>query len=163
VTQVRQFYEEWLSYDALRYDTGGVRRPYLLRIWYTCALLGTVMFPAFLIFAPLNLGEYTINDREMSGREFVQEGGLMYLLLFFLVSVVVARGLHFKRTWIRPLLALGFNLLLLLALVLNSSLVDASSVVNAFLIDAALLWYLYRKDSVVQYFASTPAANGQQE
>ncbi len=68
------------SDDAYFSDARGVRRPFLLRGLHFAGLIAMLVAVIFSIAAPQYRGEYYINDRTLTGHEFLAAGGVPILL-----------------------------------------------------------------------------------
>jgi hypothetical protein len=130
-----------------------VPKPLLLTIGQWLSLLSGTAFLLSLLFAPFDLGTYTIGEDVVSGPEFLRRAGVMFVLSGGLL-VAIGVGLWRVRQWVRPLM-IGYWLLWpLLALADAESGVE--DVVGAFVFAALAagiaVWYLYRKSNVRTYF-----------
>ena len=151
------FARDWISYDAYRFDARGVGRPYLLRAIYFASLIAVFMAGIFSIAAPLNLGEYHINNRPLSGREFLANGGWLILPAMAIIGSLLARDLHFGRPRAR-LVLLGLWAAGLLAW--RSTMPDAAATLAQYLlIGLVAWWYLFRKSTSRAYFSDPRGAD----
>ena len=144
------FAKESLAADAYYYDARGVKRPFILRTLYLCGALAVVLSIIFAFAAPLNLGEYSINGRSLTGRQFLAQGGWFFLPAMGIVGWRVAADLRWGRPRAR-LVLLGVWALGLFAW--RPTMPDAgASLAEYFLIGVVIAWYLFRKASSRTYF-----------
>ena len=146
----------WTSIRKGPVSLGFERMPLLMRLGIMGSTLFAGVWLLFIPFAALNIGTYTINDRAVTGRYFL-EHAYTILLPFFVLMVAIAYGYWTERLWARPL-AVWFWFavdLVLLYLVVAGSVTTTESVMYAFwavVYVGAAWWYCYRKESVVRYY-----------
>ncbi len=125
-------------------------------------LLAALMCLA-LVTAPLNLGvgSYAVGGDDVPGREFVAEMGILSWIGFVVLMAafcILAYGIYQEKPWVRPWLV-GWVVTFVPAfheLATRSSgtfpLVEA--MLYAGLLGGGLYLYLYRKTTVVTYYAA---------
>jgi hypothetical protein len=146
----------WRSIRKGPVSLGFEGMPLLMRVGIIGSTLFVGVWLLFVPFAALNLGTYTINDREVTGRYFLVHA-YPFLLPFCGLMAAIAYGYWTERLWARPL-AVWFWFavdLLLLYLVVAGLVSSTDAVMYAFWAVAyvgAAWWYCYRKESVVRYY-----------
>jgi hypothetical protein len=151
-SQLWGFAKEWLAADAYYSDARGVKRPFILRTLYLCGVLAVILAIIFAFAAPLNVGEYYINGRALTGREFLAQGGWFILPALGIIGWRVAADLRWGRPRVRVVL-LGVWALGLLAW--RPDMPDAvASLTEYFLVGVVIAWYLFRKASSRAYFGA---------
>jgi hypothetical protein len=129
-----------------------VQRPLLLNIGMVGSFfLGGLML-LFLPLAPFDIGTYTINGTTVSGPEFLRRFGIVWGAVSALY-LAIGYGLMREKPWARPLMMLYWvgGAALLFAAGGASSEAGCSAALLLFPAGAAA-WYLYEKDSVVEYY-----------
>jgi hypothetical protein len=146
------FAKKWFASDAYYCDARGVKRPFILRTLYLIGVLSVVLSIVFAFAAPLNLGEYSINGRSLTGREFLAQGGWFFLPALGIIGWRVAVDLRWGRPRVR-LVLLGVWALGLLAW--RPSMPDAGANLAEYLIIGVIIaWYLFRKATSRAYFGT---------
>lgn len=123
-----------------------------------------VFFPVLVLIllgsAPFDAGTYELNGRQVSGPEFLTQGGGMAFGSVAIFIAVVGFGIWQGRTWTRSALMIG----LAVAFVASTSLQASQGQVDwptQLLSFAAVLlvfwWYLYRKGGSRAYYESLQA------
>ncbi|HEU5211118.1 MAG TPA: hypothetical protein VFU06_17100 [Longimicrobiales bacterium] len=130
-------------------------RPALLTVGaYVSALFGFVVILTF-IFAPLNIGSYSINNTPVTGPEFLRQVGWLFGAVG-VVCIAVSYGLFKERIWTRPLMLSYWTLLG--AYLLGDAIGRNSSedLIGALLFTCVTLGsasaYLYLRKSVTDYY-----------
>ncbi len=127
------------------------RKPALLVI----GMVGSAFFCGvsmiFLALAPFDIGSYTINDKPVSGPEFLRRAGF----LFFggaAVCGVISYGLARDRGWTRLLMLVYWVVIAVGSLGLSDGGSIARSILTSLFALAIAVLYLYAKDSVTDYY-----------
>lgn len=115
--------------------------------------------PLMLLFVPMaafDIGTYSIDNRPVSGPEFLRAGGPILVLLGGWLAAVAA-GLWLDKPWSRWLMLAYWPLssALMIALGWNEpQFVEntASACVFGAIAMSLAAWYLYRRDNVVAYY-----------
>jgi hypothetical protein len=124
---------------------------------YFASLIAVLLAGVFSIAAPLNQGEYYINNRSLTGREFLAHGGALILLAMAIIGSLLASDLHWGRPRARSLL---FGLWAAGLLAWRSSMPDAgANLAQYLLVGLAVWWYLFRKASSRTYFSTPTGPN----
>ncbi|HEY1788381.1 MAG TPA: hypothetical protein VGJ73_09515 [Verrucomicrobiae bacterium] len=133
--------------------------PYGLRLISNLSLLFTFIVPAIVVITLLAHGQYSrfeINGRQVTYEQFWQGGGFLAAFLFGIYCALLAYGLLRASRWSRPLCLLPpvvFSILILFhrqpspAVALYNCLGLACEA-------ALLVWYLFYRRTVRDYYAS---------
>ncbi len=136
----------------LRYSS--LRRPMLIQIGAAgTSLIGGIMI-FFLILAPFDIGTYSISGESVTGPEFLSRMGVLFFANAILM-VVIAFGILSEKSWARPVMLLFWcgSVIANLILFLRDHDGNAGGTFVLSLIATGVsTWYLYGKDSVVQYY-----------
>ena len=130
-------------------------KPFGIRLCLLSAWAGVIVSGLVLLFASAGVGSYSINDRQVDSREFLQTMGAdLVLSLIFFPPIIY--GLTKRRPWARELI-IGFLLATaILGMIQGMSSTPPPNVATnlaSFLILPIALLYFYRKKNVSRYFA----------
>ena len=141
-----------------------VRLPFMLRMGMRVSAFIGLLWIALLPLAALNIGQYEIDDRTVSGVYFLTHADA-FMLPMVAVLLAVAYGIRTVRLWARPLMV-AFWLVGLVAFaaldLLSREAMSGGDIValGELLFFAAVAnWYLYAKPNVVSYYRALAAYN----
>lgn len=141
------------------------RVPSFLR-FITKVSLGCAFFIPFFIILPLAGGEITVDGESITWQEFYRRGDALILLTYGLTLLPIPYGVLGKKKWVRPFLvcfpliqnlpvgiiAQIFNYPATLYLIQNTQ-ESVRSVIFLIIWGYFAIWYLYYKDTVVDFFS----------
>jgi len=138
--------------------------PGLMRTGTVVSALFVVMWLCFIPLAALNVGDYSIDERVVTGRYFLAH---IYpvLLPFLALCAVLAYGYWTERVWARPLPVifwLAVDGVLFWQIVMGEVVGgDAIEIIIwAILYVVVALWYCFYKSSVAAYYRALERAYG---
>lgn len=143
------------SGDALLRESSP--KPFLLTLGQVFSLFAGTLFVLLTLMAPFDVGTFRINGEQMSGPEFLRNGGWLMTVLGGLL-VVIGVGLWRERTWARPLMIIYWLSMSLMAFVGHEQGSEdiVTGVVTSVGLASIAAWYLYRKANVRAYYAARP-------
>jgi hypothetical protein len=138
-------------------------RPLLLTIGMVGSGIVACLIPFLLVCAALNVGTYEINERAVSGPQFLRSAGAMFVVIA-VICAAVSYGLATEKPWSRPLMVAYWPLTWLAMLVsfgrggAAGAAQWACSAALAVLAMAIAAGYLYGKQNVQAYYRSLAPA-----
>ena len=133
-------------------------KPFLLTLGQGVSMFAGSLLVLLTLMAPFDIGTFRINGEQMSGPEFLRNGGWLLLVLGGLL-VVIGVGLWRERTWSRPLMIIYWLSMSLMTFIGHDQ--GRVNVVTGVVMSVGLAviaaWYLYRKAHVRAYYAAREA------
>jgi hypothetical protein len=120
-----------------------------------------IVWSSVLTCAPFNLGSYSSYGETVTGPQFLRQAGIPIGALT-VIFAVIAYGLARERSWTRPVM-IGFWVIfdaVMIAAVIKDPSADigvAVAVFFALIYIGAAGWYLFGKESVVDYYNALEA------